>query len=265
MSVAVVTGANRGIGLGWTEKLLADGYEVVATHRANVGGLEALSEQYPGKLRLHQLDVTDDASIRAFAETVERVNLVICNAGIKGFSSGMQFEEVPDARWEEAVAVNQHAPRRLAQAFFGKLSTTENAMFVYMSSGLSSTMHNASGEKDPYRSTKAAGNAITWGLSQRLMCKWEEDHPEQLSKAPCAMAICPGWVKTEMGGDNARLTVDESVNEMWNIVQHVRSKKCSNGLFMHGTLMPYERYDQPDVLKRVLAAIAGQDDLITQE
>ena len=84
------------------------------------------------------------------------------------------------------------------------------------------------------------------------MKEWKERYPDKLSQTPFAVAICPGHVKTDMGGENAALTVEESVSEMMDVISYVTRTKKSNGLYMHGNETPYVQYVTPAVLKEIL-------------
>ncbi len=254
---AIVTGANRGIGLGFVSELLKRNYQVIATYRdeASLAALNSLKNQHPETLSLYQLDVTDQEGIRRFAETVKTVDLLVLNAGIKGYPAGTKLTDSTDAYFRNALEVNTIAPNNLIRAFFPLLIERANSCVVYISSGVSSTVQNGSGGYPGYRESKEAGNALTWNWSIQLMKEWKERHPDKLSETPLAVAICPGHVKTDMGGDNAPLTVEQSVSAMLDVVSYVKRTKKSNGLYMHGNETPYVQYSTPDVLKEVLDAM----------
>jgi NAD(P)-dependent dehydrogenase (short-subunit alcohol dehydrogenase family) len=255
---AIVTGANRGIGLGFVSELLKRHYQVIATYRdeASLTALNSLKNQYPETLSLYQLDVTDQDSIQRFAATVKNVDLLVLNAGIKGYPPGTKLTDSTDAYFRNALEVNTIAPNNLIRAFFPLLIERGNSCVVYISSGVSSTVQNGSGGYPGYRESKEAGNALTWNWSIQLMKEWKERHPDKLSETPLAVAICPGHVKTDMGGDNAPLTVEQSVSAMMDVINYVRKTKKSNGLYMHGNETPYVEYATPAVLKEILDANA---------
>ena len=231
----VVIGANRGIGLGFVEQYLESGDRVVATYRneGTLGELRTLKDRYPEALSLVRLEVTDSQAVEQFARTVEKVDLLILNAGIKGYPisntrpPGNMLSEL-----EAALAVNTIAPDHLIRSFYSILSKQENACVVYMSSRVGQTADNGSGGYHPYRISKAAANALIWNWSLELMLEWKKTH-QTMDRTPCAVAICAGWVKTDMGGPNARLSVRESVSGMRRVIEHVRQTKKSNGLYMY--------------------------------
>jgi NAD(P)-dependent dehydrogenase (short-subunit alcohol dehydrogenase family) len=255
---AIVTGANRGIGLGFVSELLKRNYQVIATYRneGSLTHLNSLKTQYPETLTLYQLDVTDQDGIRQFAATVKAVDLLVLNAGIKGYPPGTKLTDSTDAHFRNALEVNTIAPNNLIRAFFPLLIERENSSVVYLSSGVSSTAQNGSGGYPGYRESKEAGNALIWNWSIQLMKEWKERHPDKLSQTPLAVAICPGHVKTDMGGDNASLTVEESVSEILDVLSYVKRTKKSNGLYMHGNETPYVQYVTPAVLKEIFDALS---------
>lgn len=251
---AIVTGANRGIGLGFVSELLDRNYHVIATYRdeATLEALNQLKNQYPEALSLYQLDVTNLEGIQRFAATVKKVNLLILNAGIKGYPHGIKLPDSTEAHFRKALEVNIIAPNNLIRAFYSLLLEQENSAVVYVSSGVSSTVQNGTGGYPGYRESKEAGNALIWNWSIQLMTDWKERYPDKLAQTPFAVAICPGHVKTDMGGAHAPLTVQQSVSEMMDILEYVKKTKRSNGLYMHGTLVPYVQYTNLVVLQEIL-------------
>ncbi len=186
---AIVTGANRGIGLGFASELLQRNYHVIATYRDEASALKNLKNQYPETLTLYQLDVTDQEGIRRFAATVKTVDLLVLNAGIKGYPPGTKLTDSTDAYFRNALEVNTIAPNNLIRAFFPLLIEKENSCILYISSGVSSTVQNGSGGYPGYRESKEAGNALTWNWSIQLIREWKERHPDKLSQTPLAVAI----------------------------------------------------------------------------
>lgn len=264
MPTAVVFGANRGIGLGFVDHYLNAGYHVIATYRdeATLGrptaiseereeSLLALQQRYPGLLSLYPLEVTDEAAVEKMAQTLGKVDLLILNAGIKGYPvSGTRPKEHTSEHLAAALRVNTQAPDHIIRSFFPLLSETENACVVYMSSLVGRTADNSGGGYHPYRISKAAANALVWNWSIELMAKWKERAVKPLTKTPCAFAICPGWVRTDMGGPSARLSVGESTSEMAKVIEHVVQTKKSNALYMYDKSVA-EPYVIPPVLQEI--------------
>ncbi len=262
--VAVVVGANRGIGLGFVEEYLKKGYNVVGTYRdeLKLDALKTLQEKYPGSLTLYQLDLKAstpeeigdfEKKVEAFAETVKSVDILILNAGIKGYLvSGTETKNNTGNELLRALAVNTIAPDIIIRAFRSKL-LRKNACVAYMSSLVGMTADNTGGNYHPYRISKAGSDMAIWDWCIQLLGDWEKLGGD-LSLSPCAVAICPGWVRTDMGGPSARLSVEESVSMMVNVIEDViQTKKC-NGLLMYNNKFA-EEYKIPDVLQRVFFCI----------
>lgn len=267
MGTAVVIGGNRGIGLGFTKQYLDAGYDVVATYRneSKLGAestldkdcnesLEHLKQVYGQKLTLYKLDVIDEKSVAQFAETIAKVDLLILNAGIKGYPvSGTRPPDHTSKHLKDAFEVNMLAPDNIVRSFYPLLSQTADACVVYMSSLVGRTADNSGGGYHPYRGTKAGFNALIWDWSIELMIDWKKRNPQDLTKTPCAFAICPGWVRTDMGGQDARLSITESVSAMIEVIDGVRETKKSNRLYMYDGKSA-EKYVKSEVLKEVLSA-----------
>lgn len=255
MNVLVI-GASRGIGFGFTEQYLKAGCSVIATYRnkKTCQHLTDLEKRYPNNLVLRELEITTASSVTSFAKTIKKIDLLILNAGIKGYPvantkpPGNTLQEL-----ENTLNVNTKAHDHIIRELYPKLSQTENACIVYMSSRVGLTSDNESGGYHPYRISKAASNAMIWNWNISLMEDWKNTHPNERSQSPCAVAICPGWVRTDMGGSNARLSVEESVSQMVKVIEYVVETKQSNGLYMYDGTMA-EKYTTPAVLKEIVEA-----------
>lgn len=252
----VVVGASRGIGLGFTEQYLAEGNSVLATYRGETipSSLTELQQKYPGTLSLHPLEVTDPKARKQFADTVKKVDILILNAGIKGYPvphtrpPGNTSDELT-----EALAVNTVAPDAIIRELYPVLKEQKDACVVFMGSKVGLASDDKGGGYHPYRISKAGSHLMIWNWSIELMQDWKKNHEEDLAHTPCAVAICAGWVKTDMGGQNADQTVDESVSQMRQVIRNVIATKASNGLLMYdGTIA--EKYPVPQVLEQVFEA-----------
>ncbi len=282
MGSVIVIGANRGIGLGFTQQYLEAGCEVVATYRdeskldadtvlETVLGedykesLAHLKQVYAEKLTLCQLEVTDEDAVARFAQTIGKIDLLILNAGIKGYpTSETRPPEHTSDHLAKSLQVNVLAPDHIVRCFYPLLSESADACVVYMSSLVGRTADNRSGGMHPYRGAKACFNALLWDWSIELMIDWKKKNPQNLTRTPCAVAICPGWVRTDMGGPKARLSITESVSAMRNVVHTVVQSKKSNALYMHdGTVA--EQYVTSEVLDEILEIKKPKKKLVSEE
>ncbi len=183
----LITGGNRGIGLGLAETYRGDGHDVTATSRDGATGMA--------------LDVTDAASVTGMAAKLagKPVDLLICNAGVyldKG--DALETGYAPDL-WAKTFAANVTGVFLTVQALLPNLRAAEGAKIAIISSQMGSST-NASGTSLIYRTSKAAALNLGLNLSAAL-------EPEGI-----AVGIYhPGWVRTDMGGDAAGISVAKSV------------------------------------------------------
>lgn len=201
----LITGANRGIGLEFTERFASEGWRVIGCCRnpAEATELQQLAARFPG-IDVHQLDVTDYDQVAALARRLQNraIDILLSNAGIYG-PKGKSFGKVEAAPWREVFEVNTIAPMMLVQAFAAHVAASERKLVAVVSSKMGSIDDNGSGGAYIYRSSKTAVNQVVKSLSIDLA-----------ERGISVLALHPGWVKTAMGGPNAEIGVDESVNGM---------------------------------------------------
>lgn len=195
MPVALVSGANRGIGREIARRLHRDhGFTVLAGARdpAQIDAADGLAPL--------ALDVSDDASVDAAREWVERdpgrLDVLVNNAGVHG-----RPDRAADYDLDEAHAVfetNVFGAWRLIKAFLPLLRRSERPRIVNVSSG-GGQLAEMGGGRTAYRLSKAALNALTRTTAA--------DEPGVLVNS-----MCPGWVRTDMGGPNAPRSVEEGAD-----------------------------------------------------
>lgn len=198
MSHWLVAGASRGIGLELARQLATRGERVTASVR-NEAGRAALDAALGGKGHVLVFDTRDEAQIAAAARAVtEPVDVLIANAGAYGperqTALDMDFDGVLDL-----FNVNTLGPLRVAQAFLPLVKQSKKPRIVMMSSVLGSMTLEGTFNAG-YRASKAALNKFT-------QCLADDVRPEGVA----VVAMHPGWVRTDMGGPNATLSVEESV------------------------------------------------------
>ncbi|KPF75817.1 hypothetical protein IP88_06905 [alpha proteobacterium AAP81b] len=196
---AIIIGASRGLGLGLARALAEHGASVTATARGDAPDLAAAAAASAGRMTLATVDIDDDASIAALVAAVagKSFDLVFVNAGAFGPRHSSPTAVTP-AEFAALLWTNALAPIRVAEALLPSLA--DNGTLAFMSSRLGSVSLNTEGGYDLYRASKAALNTLTRSLAVRL-----KGRPVSL------LTLHPGWVRTDMGGPNATLSVEESV------------------------------------------------------
>ncbi len=203
MPTVLITGANRGIGLGLVKEYQNSFWSVLACCRRPELATDLLkaTENKRGKLKLFKLDVNSEEDIQQLLAQIQYqpIDILINNAGIWG-PPHLRFGQAEASSWLEVFRTNSIAPLLLVQALIENIKNSQCKTIVNMSSGMGSIEDNPDGKSYVYRSSKAALNMVTKCLSIDLK-----------DQGIIAVALDPGWVRTDMGGPNAELSVEESV------------------------------------------------------
>jgi len=210
----LITGANRGIGLELARQYAAAGWRVIGTARKP----DAASELRELDASIVQLDVTDASSVERMAQdlTGTPIDLLINNAGIQPLM--WTLEEVDFDDFERALAVNTVGPVRVTRALLPHLRAGTLRRIVNVTTNLSSIAENTEGGFYGYRESKAALNMFTKSLAADL---GEEGF--------VCIVLHPGWVKTDLGGPQAPLEVEDSVRGMVRVIDGL--SPADNGTF----------------------------------
>lgn len=214
METVVISGANRGIGLELTRRFATNGCQVFAGCRRpdQADQLSQLAENLDIKIRT--LDVTSSDDVEALKAELESqtVDVLINNAGIMG-SQRQAVDDMDYAAWLQAFEVNTLAPFRLATAIRPSVSRSSNPRIVTISSQMGSLNRKSKGSF-AYRSSKAAVNKVMQVLSMEL-------EAEGIIVCP----VHPGWVRTDMGGPKAEISVDESADGLFSLINNLTKEQ----------------------------------------
>jgi NAD(P)-dependent dehydrogenase (short-subunit alcohol dehydrogenase family) len=209
--------ASRGLGLAMAAEFLKKGWNVVGTVRSGRDRtkLHALADRFKERLEIETLDICEQAQVTALRERLSgrSFEMLFVNAGV----TNNQQETIGDVTTEEFIRVmvtNSLCPMRVIESLQDLV--TPDGLVGVMSSGQGSVANNVTGMREVYRGSKAALNQFMRSYAARN---------SGTSRAMVLMA--PGWVRTEMGGPDAHLTIDESVP---NLVNVLLKKKGSAGL-----------------------------------
>lgn len=205
----LITGANRGVGLALVHLLALTAEHVYAGCRQpeSAETLQQLSRS-SDNVSVIGLDVTDTESLKQASSVVEEgIDLLVCNAGVLNGYGGLQGSEnalTPEAMatFAGVLTTNIAGPLFSVQAFLPHLRRSDCAGIAIISSHMGSQQHDAANAY-AYRSSKAGVNNIMVTLSHELA-----------EEGIAVAAYHPGWVRTDMGGANAHLSVEQSAEAL---------------------------------------------------
>ncbi len=230
MSTVLITGANRGLGLEFVRQYAAMGWQVLATCRTPEKAelLGQLTMEYP-QVKLIKLDVTNEDEINLLATQLigQAIDHLILNAGVLGEDCA-KLGEMTQAKWLEVLTINTVAPALLIQALQDNVAASEHKTIVGISTRVASLGDNSSGNMYSYRTSKAALNQILVSAAQNLR--------EQAVKT---LAIHPGWVQTDMGGDSATFTPQESVAGIISVAQNLTLEESGSFRVFDGSTIEW--------------------------
>lgn len=224
----VVTGANRGIGLGFARHYLAQGAEVWACYRREQGGLASIQHR---SLHLLQWDVVQDMRedrLQA-AGVPDRIHLLINNAGIYGpkAEAGQSLEGVTRETMLEVFEVDCVGPLRVVQALKERIIRARGVI-ANVSSKMGSSADNSSGGCYAYRAAKAALVICSRSMAIDLG-----------SKGVRVITLHPGWVRTDMTDGTGLVGVSESVTGLASVIENAAAYEPGAFVAFDGKLVPY--------------------------
>ncbi len=199
--VALVTGANKGIGFEVARQLAARGMRVYLGARNREAGEKAVA-QIGGEARLLLMDVSDEASIakavKELSSQTDRLDVLVNNAGIVLDYEKSLFDLTSDTL-RKTLATNLFGPLLVSQSVIPLMRKSDSPRIVNVSSGAGQLSGELQSWAPAYSISKTSLNALTQQLAAAL--------PEFAINS-----VCPGWVRTDMGGPNATLSVEEGAD-----------------------------------------------------
>ncbi|WP_175925000.1 SDR family oxidoreductase [Burkholderia cepacia] len=225
----LLVAASRGLGLAMAEQFLGKGWSVTGTVREGSGRtrLHDLADRFDGRLDIETLDICEPAQLAALRERLSgrRFDMLFVNAG----TTNEPTETIGEVTTDEFVRVmvtNALAPMRVIETL--QDCVTADGLIGAMSSGQGSVANNVSGMREVYRGSKAALNQFMRSFAAR-----------QADTRRAMVLMAPGWVRTELGGPEARLTIEESVPSLVDVLVAKRTRPGLEYLDYLGRTVPW--------------------------
>jgi NAD(P)-dependent dehydrogenase (short-subunit alcohol dehydrogenase family) len=204
MKTALVTGANKGIGYEVACQLAGKGFQVFVGARNRKAGLKAVDEivKDGGQAKFLEIDVADNESVtaaaREFARVADHLDVLVNNAGII-VDGDDAILEISDELLRKTLETNTLGALRVTRAFVPLLRKSKAPRVINVSSGGGQLTGGADGWSPAYCISKTALNSVTAQLATAL--------PKF-----AVNSVCPGWVRTDMGGQGASRSVEEGAD-----------------------------------------------------
>jgi NAD(P)-dependent dehydrogenase (short-subunit alcohol dehydrogenase family) len=224
----LLIGASRGLGLALAEEFLRRDWSVVATERGTKQSkLHELATMFSSTLKIENIDILYTDQVKALKQRLsgQQFDMLFINAGVKNDDR----ETIADVSTEEFARVmitNALSPMRVVETLQDLV--TARGTIAIMSSGQGSVANNVSGGYEVYRGSKAALNTFMRSYAAR--------HSGELRTL---LLLAPGWVRTDMGGPNARLAIEESIPNLASTIEAQSGKPGLQYLDYLGREIPW--------------------------
>ncbi|CAG8922114.1 unnamed protein product [Penicillium salamii] len=224
----LLIGASRGLGHAMAAEFLERGWNVTGTVRGESRTLfHDLADKYNGRVEIETLDICQPDQIDALDKRLsgKTFDALFVNAGTTNHDQTQKIGEVSTDEFIHVMVTNALSPMRVLD----KLAhlVIPDGLIGVMSSGQGSISNNETGQREVYRGTKAALNMYMRSFAAR-----------QAPSRPMVV-MAPGWVKTELGGPDARLTIGESIPSLVSVLLKKRERPGLEYLDYLGRTVPW--------------------------
>ena len=203
----LLVGASRGLGLGMAAEFLKRGWNVVGTVRGSARtGLHDLKDEYDGRVEIESLDITEPDQIAALHRRLSGRSFAILfvNAGTANANDD-PIADVSTQEYARVMVTNALSPMRVIESLQDLVPP--KGMIGIMSSGQGSIGNNTNGRHDVYRGTKAALNMHMRSYAAR-----------HAGEHRALMLMAPGWIRTDLGGPNAPVSVEDAIPKVVSVL-----------------------------------------------
>jgi len=224
----LLIGASRGLGFALAEEYLKRGWDVVATERdrttSKLGKLLGVSD---GRLEIEAVDIDYPEQVTGLRARLasRKFDMLFVNAGVTN-NGGKTIPDVSTDEFVRVMITNALSPMRVIEALLDLV--LPRGTIGIMSSGRGSVANNDNGHEEVYRSSKAALNMFMRSFAAR-----HADDPRAL------LLMAPGWVRTDLGGPEARLSIEESIPNLANTMDAQAGKAGLQYLDYLGRRVPW--------------------------
>lgn len=222
----LLIGASRGLGFALAEEYLERGWQVVATERdSNTSKLRDLLRSARGRLEIATVDITHPDQVVALRAHLasRQFDMLFVNAGI---GTRDMVADISTEEFTRMMVTNALSPMRIVESFQDLVLPT--GTIGIMSSGQGSITNNENGHYEIYRASKTALNMLMRSFAAR-----HADDPRTL------LLMAPGWVRTDLGGPQARLSIEESIPNLANTLDAQAGKAGLQYLDYLGRKVPW--------------------------
>lgn len=236
MFTVLISGANRGLGLEFVRQYLEEGCRVIALCRDVKKATElATTDSSRGKLEIYEADVTDFGAIRGLAGRIgdQPIDILINNAGVFGpkpqadGDMRQSLGHIDTDIMTSVYRVNALGPLVLTEVFLDQVLASEQKKVITISSVMGSVAETQGGLY-AYRMSKAAVNMAMVNLAR-----------EMASKGIIAVSVSPGWVKTDMGGDQASISPADSISKVRAIIAGLGIEQSGSFIDFDGRIISW--------------------------